>query len=293
MSLFVVEEVFHKIYKIFLNGFFKKSLIRGKKTMSEAIKFVRNNLTYTISMIGLFALCAYVLAYKPHLGGLDVLKSTFFLFGLSLDTVILLWAISFFLLYRWYYTGRQSISTLVWGLSFLVYSIVFIGLCLQALGIGWANSNDPVIFFIFRNVMILWAAGMWFGISNILTGNKVIRYGLTGLIVIASYIWFAYGLLVLADIEYTMYGFLFAVWIPISVTLGYAFYLYGTNTGLSSPKFLTVGFVLLAITYMAWAPWHFPDVSYIYFIWFFLFEISLVPILIGFILIPVEREIRR
>ncbi|MFX1518389.1 MAG: hypothetical protein ACFFCD_00480 [Promethearchaeota archaeon] len=261
--------------------------------MSEVTKFVRENLVYTISMIGLLVLCVYVLLFRPHLGGLEALKSTFFLFGLSLDTVILLWGIGLFLMYRWYYTGMKSASTLSWGLSFLVYSLVFIGLCLQALGVGWANSNDPVIFFAFRNVMILWAAGMWLGISSILTEKKIIRFGLSGLIIVASYIWFAYGLLILGDVEYTMYGFLFAVWIPICITVGYAFYLYGSNTGLSSPKFLTVGFIFLAITYMAWAPWHFPDVSYIYFIWFFLFEISLVPILIGFILLPYQVLLKK
>jgi hypothetical protein len=262
--------------------------------MSGVINFIRQNLIYTLTMVGLLLLCVYVLIYRPHLSGIEALKSTFFLFGLSLDTAILLWAIGGFLMYRWFSTGMKSLSTISWSLSWLAYSIVFIGLCFQALGFAWANSNDPVIFFWWRNVMIVWTAGMWFGISTILFQEiKMIRYGLTGLILLASYLWFSYGLLILGDIEYTMYGFLYAVWIPICFTIAYAFYLHGSKTGLTSPKFLTIGFIFLAITYMAWAPWHFPDVSYIYFIWFFLFEVSLVPILIGFILIPVERALRK
>ena len=55
-------------------------------------------------------------------------------------------------------------------------------------------------------------------------------------------------------------------------------------------KVISIGFLGLMITYMAWAPWHFADVIYIYFIWYSLFVLSLTPILFGFIIMSVEER---
>ncbi len=44
------------------------------------------------------------------------------------------------------------------------------------------------------------------------------------------------------------------------------------------------------MTYLAWSPWHFKDVYYIYLIWFFAFNISLAIILVGYVMLPYEAR---
>ncbi|MFX1516610.1 MAG: hypothetical protein ACFFC6_09895, partial [Promethearchaeota archaeon] len=90
------------------------------------------------------------------------------------------------------------------------------------------------------------------------------------------------------SVEQTMYGFLFGEFIPISILIAYLFYHYGKDQKLSSLWILTIGFSLLALTYASWAPWHFSDLRYIYFIWFDLFLVSLAFILTGFFALPKE-----
>ena len=68
------------------------------------------------------------------------------------------------------------------------------------------------------------------------------------------------------------------------------FYNYGKKSGYSGPKIIFLGYLGLTITYMGWAPWHFSDVLYFYFVWYFLFLVSLVPILIGFLMLAKESE---
>ena len=95
------------------------------------------------------------------------------------------------------------------------------------------------------------------------------------------------------DTLVTMYGFLFLCFIPVCLIIAYMFLLYGRKSNLIAPKYLTVGFSWLAITYAFWGPWRAPENVYMYFIMFFLFIISLAIILLGFVLIPREQEALR
>ena len=109
---------------------------------------------------------------------------------------------------------------------------------------------------------------------------------------VVFYGWFVLGLFILEDIVVTMYGFLFLCFIPVCIIIAYMFLLYSRRTGLTAPRYLTVGFSWLAITYAFWAPWRGESV-YMYFIMFFLFIISLAIIFLGFVLIPREQEALR
>ncbi|MFX1311166.1 MAG: hypothetical protein ACFFHD_00950 [Promethearchaeota archaeon] len=91
-------------------------------------------------------------------------------------------------------------------------------------------------------------------------------------------------------IEVTMYLFLHTIWIPICFTMAYIFAFYGYKGNETGPKLVGLGFFLLMISYHGWAPWHFEDVIYLYFIWYFLFLLSLTPILIGFVVMSVEER---
>ena len=112
------------------------------------------------------------------------------------------------------------------------------------------------------------------------------------LMVAIGELWFVYRLIISPDIETTMYGFLFGGFIPMAITIAYLFFTYGRDLKFSSAYMLSIGFFVMALSYMAWAPWHFPEVIYIYFIWFDIFNLSLGIIFAGFFALPKETTAR-
>ncbi len=259
---------------------------------SELKQKIKNHQIFFVVLMGIVVLDTLVIIFRPELPGFAPLQTTFFAFGLSLQAVIFIYVIAAFLLYRWKVTGKSNVSTLTWGIAFLLYGLVFIGMILESLGVPWANTKDPVngpiTFFGWRQFMILWVALMYYGISTILTDNKRVCLVPALIMLGFGYLWFIIGLLVLVDISLTMYVFLYSLWTPLCATIAYSFLLYGRQAHLVSPKILTGGFALLGITYLAWAPWHFASVIYIYFIWFALFDVSLAFIMLGFVVLPYE-----
>lgn len=228
------------------------------------------------------------------------------LFGPSLSASILLIIIGSYLVYRYISKSpprKECQYQLIWGIGFLIYSLLFVGLCLQSFldpisgsGIfGFADMNDPGIFFIWRSTMIIWVTLMWIGTIMLFTEDKKFIFLPAGLIFIAGEVWFLLRLFVLLPsetaIEQTMYGFLFGMFIPMCIIIAYLFYTYSKDLKLTSAKLLTFGFSLLALTYAAWAPWHFKtpvNLTYIYFIWFDLFIVSLALIFAGLFALPKE-----
>ncbi len=257
--------------------------------ISEIFEFLKKNIVYTIGITLLIILSIFVLITLPHGTEFPELKDDFFLLGLGLNSSILIISIGSYLLYRWVKGGRENSSQLVWGVCWLLYSWTFIAHILRAFGIPWANENlSTGNFFLFRWVMIIFAAGIYYGISLVLTENRKLQIIPTVIILGIGFLWFAIGLFVLNSTENMMYIFLFCIWSPILFSLAYTFYLYGRNSTLRSPYLIALGFFGVAVTYLAWAPWHFADVIYLYFIWYFLFQLSLVPILMGFLLLTAE-----
>jgi hypothetical protein len=223
-----------------------------------------------IYIIGLVAVLTV-----PQLEPALIPAETFWLFGLSLQAIFLLFGTGIVILYNWF---RNPYSPLkVWSVSFVIYSLTFIGLLLHSLGA--IDEKIPVVFFMFRNSMIIWAAGMIYGLATHLGFGRKLKHVIPSLILTLGYSWFAWGLLLVADIEYTMYGFLYFIFIPVCVYLSWAFYRAARTTGFTSFKYISLGMMGLAITYGAWAPWH---QNYIYAVWFFMFNLSLVPIFAGF-----------
>jgi signal transduction histidine kinase len=226
------------------------------------------------------------------------LEKSYPIFILSFLAFVLIMFISGSLFYRWSKWGKHlNLSYhLSWGISYLLFSIVFVGLMLESFGFEFANSQNPEIFFIFRQGMIFWAAGMWYGFGEILFSvhqqKKLLQIIPALYIILISELWFIYGLLIVSNIEFTMYGFLFSTFIPVSFTIAYMWYVFGFKryilTGYSKRAvfYLIIGFVWFGITYAAWSPWHFADVQYVYAIWFGLFLIALTLMLIGFMMLP-------
>jgi len=189
---------------------------------------------------------------------------------------------------RTFLMSRNEIF-LIYFLSFLFYSFLFLGMIFQSLGFEFANMSKPEIFLAWRQFQIIWIGSIYFAISRVFFEKKIFSAVLSVFLIFVSYSWFFYGLILSGSknaIEFTMYGFLYFIWIPLCFSLGTLFLWYGKKNKLLSPKYLGCGFILLAITYMAWSPWH---LTSIYFIWFSVFNISLVLLLIGFSLASIEK----
>jgi hypothetical protein len=259
--------------------------------MNEQIKAVLKKHAIFIGLLMLIGIASiFVIIYKPVGPPVASLEKTFFVFSLGLQATVFIYMNGIYLMNRWRITGKSNKSTFYWGIAFLIYGILFIGVMFQALGYSWANMNQPVYFFIFRQFMIIWAALMYYGMATIIIQSKKYQIIPTIAILVFGYIIFYLGLFVFNSVEFTMYIFLYTIWTPICLILAYMFYLYGKAYNIVSPKISTLGFVLCAITYCFWAPFHFSTVVYIYYIWFSIFNISLAIIFIGFILLPYEID---
>lgn len=256
---------------------------------------------YIISIVTVGA--EFILDFEP-IRGFEIPEIVKYsgLFGPSLAASVLLISIGGYLVYRYISKPpprKESQYQLIWGVGFLVYSLLFVGLCLQSFQdaaeasiFPFANMDDPGVFLIWRSTMIIWVVLMWIGTIMLFTESKKFIYLPAILIFVAGELWFFLRLIVIQPsataIEQTMYGFLFGMFIPMCIVIAYLFYTYSRDLNLSSARLLTIGFSLLAITYAAWAPWHFSGLTYIYFIWFDLFNVSLAFILAGFFALPKE-----
>ena len=262
----------------------------------KLLELIKNHLGLTLLIVVFYIISAFTVFTLPRGFEIPQLTDSYVLFGPSLSALILLLSIGGYLVYRYYIKPpprKESMYQLIWGISFLVYSITFIGMCLQSLGCDFANLDDPVLFFLWRNPMILWVTGMLIGTLMLFTEDKMSIYIPSLVIFFAGEFWFFLRLVLIVDmnsVEQTMYGFLFGEFIPVAILIAYLFYFYAKNQKLSSAWILTIGFALLALTYASWAPWHFSDLRYIYFIWFDIFLVSLAFILTGFFALPKEIE---
>ena len=242
----------------------------------------------------------YILSYftvtrNPRGIEIPSLKESYVLFAPSLTSLILIYYIGFYLLYRYYLkpiSRNDRLYQLSWGISFLVYGLLFVGLSFQAFGFKFADMTKPEIFFIWRFPMILWVSGMWIGTVSLFTENRKIIFSSGMFIIIIGLVWFVYGLLIFRNIEQTMYGFLYWLFIPMCIIIAYIWWNYYQDLQITSARMIAVGFALMGVSYSGWAPWHFADLIYVYFIFFQLFIVSLSFILAGFFALPKELSSR-
>ena len=134
--------------------------------------------------------------------------------------------------------------------------------------------------------MIFWVAGMWIAITSLMAVDKLTQIIPALLIIIFGELWFFYGLINLQDIEFTMYGFLYWEFIPMALALAMLWYHYGKKSDLTSPYMIASGFTLFGLVYLAWAPWHFSEIKYMWYIWFNIYLVSLALIFAGLYAFP-------
>lgn len=261
--------------------------------MSFVLNTIKEHIVFSITMVIVFVIGIIGVVVQPVGPAIPALQNTFFLTGFSLQAVILLLSIASYLIWRYFKGKKQNLNLLIWSISYYLLSIVFIGLILRSFGISWANDTQPELFFVWRNFMILFMAGLFYGTIRLITTRKVWQIYPTVIFIVLFYIWFILSLFILPvanPIEFCMYGFLYFGLIPVCLLLSYLWFIFGRRYNLSAGYLLSLGFALFAITYAGWAPWHFPEVIYIYFIWFALFILSLVPMLLGFVVLAIEKE---
>ncbi len=258
---------------------------------TETIDFITRNSAYIVILALIYMLTSLIVVIKPHGFAVPEIIDSSALFGPALAAFILLLIISGYLLYRYITKAsplEQAPFQLIWGASFLIYSLTFLGLTLQAWGFDFADMTDPSIFLIWRTPMIIWVAGIWIGVAKLIVDDNRLIFIPALLIIIFGELWFFFSLLILQDIEFAMYGFLYWLFVPMAFVLARLWHHYGKNAHLSSPNVISAGFVLFGIVYLAWAPWHFPDLNYIWLVWFNMYLVSLAIILTGFYALPKE-----
>ncbi|UCG02510.1 MAG: hypothetical protein JSW11_00665 [Candidatus Heimdallarchaeota archaeon] len=239
----------------------------------------------------LYMITTLIVIIKPRGFPVPEVTASYALFGAPLAGFLLILSISGYLLFRYFAKKRpleQAPFQLIWGTSFLIYSITLAGLVFQAWGFEFANMTDPLIFLIWRTPMIIWVTGMWIGVSKLLVDDDRLIYFPAFSILILGEVWFIIGLIFFVDIEFTMNGFLYWEFVLMASILALLWYQYGKGTELSSPNVIVLGFVLFGITYLAWAPWHSKELEYMWFVWFNVYLVSLAFLLTGFYALPKE-----
>ena len=258
---------------------------------NDISNFITRNSGYLVIIVIIYICTTLIVIARPMGFAVPEIETSYDLFGASLAGFILTLIIGGYLLYRYFSRAEpleQAPFQLIWGASFLVYSITLLGLLLQAWGFDFADMTDPIIFLVWRTPMILWVAGMWIGVVKLHTDNVQITYLVALLILLLGEIWFFVGLIIVGEIEFTMYGFLYWEFVPMAFVLAILWYNYGKGADLNSPKVITVGFTLFGIAYLAWAPWHVEELRYIWFVWFNIYLVALAFLLTGFYALPKE-----
>jgi len=263
---------------------------------NDILNFINRNWRILL-LVGIiyFWILAFTLT-TPRGFPIPQLEDTYNQFGLSLTALILLLIIGGYLIYRNYFKPLQlkgDVSHQVtWGVSFLIYALTFLGLCLEAWDFPFTDMNDPIIFLAWRTPMIVFVSGLWIGTSQLFIDNKKIIYSIALLVIFLGESWFFIGLIVLRNTELTMFGFLYLEFIPMTFILACLWYNYGKGSTLSSPYFLALGFFLLGLVYASWTPWHYEDLKYIYYTLFNMYNLALTMILVGFYALPKETLAR-
>ena len=110
--------------------------LKEENQQPRIYEIIRRNLSFVIIITIVYILSALTVLITPRGFEIPELSESYVLFGPSLSALILLLVIGGYLIYRYLSKPspkRESLFQLIWGVSFLLYSITFLGLCLQSL----------------------------------------------------------------------------------------------------------------------------------------------------------------
>ncbi|MFW9993465.1 MAG: hypothetical protein ACFFD4_15580, partial [Candidatus Odinarchaeota archaeon] len=229
-----------------------------------------------IRLLGITCLLLAMIAFTNLAGFLPLdLNPSIIQLSLSASAFILLAFTGYFLLSN----GIRPI----WGASFLIYSVSFLGLCLSVAGFGFTDINDPLVFQFWLLPVVFFISGMWIGTNSLFTENKRLIYLPAILVLVLGESWFLFGLIVLRNVEMTAFGFSYGLFIPLLASFAYTWYRFGKDSNTVSPWFLALGFLSMGLTHALWNPWLYEFLGQLYSALFTLYIVSLVLILGGFL----------
>ncbi|MFX0087380.1 MAG: hypothetical protein ACFFAU_17150 [Candidatus Hodarchaeota archaeon] len=210
-------------------------------------------------------------------------------FELNQNLVLfLLSSVVFLLLIIIGYSLHTNGYRVIWGLSFLVYAVTFVGFSLNAINISIVNLNNPFFAQIWLLPLILFSSGIWIGITSLFFENKKIIYLPSLFIFILGNIWYLFGLNILNNLELTISVYSLGILAPVILGSTIVWYHFGKYTRYVSPWFFTLGFGLLGIVHIFWNPWVSGVLGQMNIPFFILFIISLSLILKGFLTLTKE-----
>ncbi|MBN1159852.1 MAG: hypothetical protein JXA43_01280 [Candidatus Diapherotrites archaeon] len=180
-------------------------------------------------LIPLFSKPVYSLSFLPVYS--DFLFSATFL-------LLLFISLTLFLAWR---EHRENVALLSWSFAFFLNSLPFI--------IAIFDYSLTVISF--RFVLVLWAAGLYYGISRILSKNICFATLPTISMIVVAGAW-----VVLDVIAFELIFSAISLWVffhllltPVLAIITYSFYTYSLKSKYNFPKWLTVGFATLTAVY--------------------------------------------
>ena len=229
-----------------------------------------------------YIVLAFLTFNSPFNFSLAALDHNSIQFAFSAFSMSLSFSIGIYLLFSDF---RRS-----WGVSFLIYSITFLGLSLEALSISIADMTDPFSVLLWRLPMIIFIGLTLYGTISFYTDKRdYILFSSIGVALIGIS-WFIIGLGYLNNVELVMDVFLYLIFIPILLFSSFVWFKFNQETKFRSTSLLAIGYLLLGIIYSQWLPWQTINLNPGYNILYTLLTLAFVLIFRGYIQLTKENR---
>jgi hypothetical protein len=249
----------------------------------EWLKDLRRNNPWIAVLVPFYLIAVFIVLLNPNSLSLNNIDAKYTQLGLSFIAFILLVMVG---ISSYRHGFQQS-----WSAIFIVYSINFLGLSLEALNLSIADMNAPLLFLLWRFPMVLYIAGLWINLANFFTDKSYLKYIPAIAIIVFTEIWFIVSLTILENIILAMNGFLYGVFIPITLLSAFIWYKFSKETNYTASSLIALGFLLIGLVYSQWTLWDPTSLNPLYSIFFTIFNLSLILLLRGFNSISLKNRV--
>ncbi len=235
---------------------------------------------WIVILIPFYIIAVFLVLLSPYSFTLNNLDAKYIQLGLSFFAFILLISIGI----SSYHHGFQK----SWSIIFGIYAFTFLGLSLEALDFPIANMTNPSLFLLWRLPMILYIAGLWINLANFYTDKSHIKYIPALGITVLSGLWFIVNL---DNIIFAMNGFLYGIFIPITILSTFIWYRFSKETKYPGLSLIALSFLLIGLIYSQWTLWDPTSLNPLYSISFTIFNLALIFLLQGFSTFSVKNRV--
>jgi len=246
-------------------------------------EFGRNN-SWIVFFIPFYIIAVFLVLLSPYSFSLNSLDAKYSQLGLSFSAFILLIMIGI----SSYRHGFQR----SWSVIFVIYAITFLGLSFETLNFPIANMNNPLLFLIWRFPMVLYIAGLWINLANFYTDKSHLKYIPALGIAVLSGLWFIISLLMIDNIILAMNGFLYGIFIPITILSAFIWYRFSKETKYTGSSLIALSFLLIGLVYSQWTLWDPTSLNPLYSISFTILNLALILLLRGFNAISMKNRLQ-